>query len=183
MDQGLIPRRYAKALYMVAAENKTDSLMYSRLNTLAEAFAAEPQLGKTMANPFISAADKSALLFTAAHTSAVDAPELVRFFALLEENGRMAMVRDIALAYLGIYRREHRIFKVDVVSAAPMQPQTRERLESLIAAQIPDGTMEYSFSVDPGLLGGFTVSIDNQRLDASVKNELKQLRLKLLSNK
>ena len=56
MDQGLIPRRYAKALYMVAAENKTDSLMYSRLNTLAEAFAAEPQLGKTMANPFISAA-------------------------------------------------------------------------------------------------------------------------------
>ena len=183
MDQGLIPRRYAKALYMVAAENNTDSLMYSRLNTLAEAFAAEPQLDKTMANPFIPAADKIALLFTAAQTSAADAPELARFFALLEENGRMAMVRDIALAYLGIYRQEHRIFKVDVVSAAPMQPQTRERLESLIAAQIPDGSMEYSFSVDPGLLGGFTVSIDNQRLDASVKNELKQLRLKLLSNK
>lgn len=183
MDQGLIPRRYAKALYMVAAENHTDSLMYSRLNTLVDAFVAEPQLGKTMANPFIPAADKSALLFTAAQTSAADAPELARFFALLEENGRMPMVRDIVLAYLGIYRREHHIYKVDVVSAAEMPSPTRKRLESLIEGQIPDGSMEYSFSVDPDLLGGFTVSIDNQRLDASVKNELKQLRLKLLSNK
>ncbi len=40
--------------------------------------------------------------------------------------------------------------------------------------------MEYTFRVDPDLIGGFTVDIDNERLDASVKNELKQLRLRLL---
>ena len=40
--------------------------------------------------------------------------------------------------------------------------------------------MEYTYSTDPDLIGGFTVDIDNERLDASVKNELKQLRLKLL---
>ena len=43
--------------------------------------------------------------------------------------------------------------------------------------------MEYSFVTDPDLIGGFVVTIDNRQLDASVKNELKQLRLKLLSNK
>ena len=40
--------------------------------------------------------------------------------------------------------------------------------------------MEYVSRVDPDLIGGFTVSIDNERLDASVRNELKQLRLNLL---
>lgn len=42
--------------------------------------------------------------------------------------------------------------------------------------------MEYSERVDPELIGGFVVNIDNERLDASVSNEFKQLRLKLLSN-
>ncbi len=40
--------------------------------------------------------------------------------------------------------------------------------------------MEYDFKIDPELIGGFTVNIGSERLDASIKNELKQLRLKLL---
>lgn len=42
--------------------------------------------------------------------------------------------------------------------------------------------MEYHHRVDPSLIGGFTVTINNEKLDASVADELKQLRLKLLSN-
>ena len=42
--------------------------------------------------------------------------------------------------------------------------------------------MEYSQRVDPDLIGGFVINIDNEQLDASISNELKQLRLKLLSN-
>lgn len=41
--------------------------------------------------------------------------------------------------------------------------------------------MEYNLLIDPELIGGFTVDIDSERLDASVANELKQLRHKLLS--
>ncbi len=40
--------------------------------------------------------------------------------------------------------------------------------------------MEYSSRVNPDLIGGFTVTIDNRKLDASVSNELKQLRVSLL---
>lgn len=41
--------------------------------------------------------------------------------------------------------------------------------------------MEYMSVVNPDLLGGFTVNIGNEKLDASIANELKQLRLNLLS--
>ena len=40
--------------------------------------------------------------------------------------------------------------------------------------------MEYSSKVDPSLIGGFTVDIDNERLNASVAHELKQLKLSLI---
>ena len=41
-------------------------------------------------------------------------------------------------------------------------------------------TLEISQTIDPSLIGGFTVKIDDYLLDASVSNELKQLRLNLL---
>ncbi|MDE7143946.1 MAG: F0F1 ATP synthase subunit delta, partial [Muribaculaceae bacterium] len=53
----------------------------------------------------------------------------------------------------------------------------------MMEKHLPDGaTDEISLDVDSALIGGFTVAVDNERLDASVANELKQLRLKLLSN-
>ena len=57
-----------------------------------------------------------------------------------------------------------------------------DRLKALIERHLNGGTMEYHHRVDPDLIGGFTVTINNEKLDASVADELKQLRIKLLSN-
>ena len=51
MDKGLIPRRYAKALFGVAAERRDDAAVYSLMQSLAASFAAEPALATTVANP------------------------------------------------------------------------------------------------------------------------------------
>ena len=41
--------------------------------------------------------------------------------------------------------------------------------------------MEFATATDPSLIGGFTVNIDNERLDASVERQLKELRQSLLN--
>lgn len=180
MDQGLIPRRYAKALYRAAVEKGCQQELYASMQLLGAAFASEPKLGETMRNPFVAAADKAALVMAAA---GAQTPLLADFVKLLVQNGRIDMVRDIAAAYCLIYRQESNIYRVEVVSAAAMDPAQEERLKQLILSHLNGGSMEYSQRIDPSLIGGFVVNIDNERLDASVKNELKQLRLKLLSNK
>lgn len=182
MDQGLIPRRYAKALYLAAVDKGLAQEMYASMQLLGAAFAAEPKLGDTMRNPFVSDADKAKLIMAAAQADG-KATLLADFVKLLEQNGRIGMVRDIAAAYCLIYRKESNIYRVEVVSAAPMAPEQEQRLRQLILSHLGSGSMEYSSRIDPDLIGGFVVNIDNERLDASVKNELKQLRLKLLSNK
>lgn len=179
MDQGLIPKRYAKAIYEVALASGAQKELYGTMQRVSAAFAAEPKLNATLNNPFVGVADKIALIKAAAGATA-DEALLERITGLLKQNGRIGMMREIAAAYENIYRKENKIYRVVVTAAAPMPQPEEDRLKSLIEKHLDGGSMEYTFRVDPDLIGGFTVSIENERLDASVKNELKQLRLTLI---
>ena len=185
MNEGLIPKRYAKALYKFACEKGADLGLYRLMGNLGRSFADNPALDSTVANPFVGDDDKIALLKTAA-TGAADTTDkkagdvYADFLKLLRENKRLPMAGAISRAYCDIYRKENRIYRVAVVSAKPLDAPEQNRLLKLIEGHLDGGKMEHSFSTDPELIGGFTVDIDNERLDASVKNELKQLRLKLL---
>lgn len=182
MNNGLIPARYAKALYDFAAENGDDTRIFTLTRALLDSFKAEPELNKVMSNPFVPAADKTKLLDTAAGPEAGADSVWTRFLALLVANGRLDAIRDIALAYTRLYRRRHNIRLVTVTSAAPMEPAGEQRLKALIQKHLGDATMEYATAVDPDLIGGFTVTIDNEKLDASIANELRQMRQSLLDN-
>ncbi len=70
---------------------------------------------------------------------------------------------------------------VHVESAAPLAPDEEKRLRRLVERHIGDDAMEFTTGVDPSLIGGFTISVDNERLDASISNELRQLRQNLIS--
>ena len=180
MDKGLIPRRYAKALFEVAAERRDDAAVYSLMQSLAASFAAEPALATTVANPFVTV-DKIALLTQAAggKLGAADAT-YQDFLKLLGTNRRLDMAWDIARAYIDLYRSANNIYRVMVESAAPLSDKDRKRLEAIIAAHVGKGSMEYDYRINPALIGGFTVTVNSERLDASVANQLKQLRLQLI---
>lgn len=183
MDQGLIPRRYAKALLEVADERGVAPELYKQMAALHAAFEAEPELGKTVANPFVALDDKAKLLVTAAQIKPgdKDAAVFTDFVKLLVRNRRIDLMREMTAAYIDLYRRENNIIRVEVESAAPLSDDARKRLRAIIAKKMPaDGTIELFEKVDPALIGGFVININNERLDASLKNELEQLRLNLL---
>lgn len=188
MNEGLIPKRYAKALYKFACEKGADLGLYRLMGNLGRSFADNPALDSTVANPFVGDDEKIGLLKTAAAVSDASASSkdakvaevYADFLKLLRDNKRLPMAAAIARAYCDIYRKENRIYRVTVVSAKPLDAPEQKRLLKLIETHLDGGKMEYTFSTDSELIGGFTVDIDNERLDASVKNELKQLRLKLL---
>lgn len=182
MYEGLIPRRYAKALYKFALESSSTEKVYDFMKTLVLSFEKQPALQEVMDNPFIADADKTRLLNTAAGADPKKDTVLEDFFKLLAENRRFEMARAIALAYCLLYRQENNIYQVEVTSAAPLAPGEEKRLKDFILNHLHGGTMEYSSSVNPDLIGGFVIKIDNELLDASISNELNQLRLKLLSN-
>ncbi len=187
MNQGLIPQRYAKALYKVALERRCAEPIYALMKTLEVSFSSNVELGRVMENPFIDNNQKLSLLLAAVGVMVANNYDssvltFVDFIKLLEQNKRIEFVRGIALAYIALYRKECNIATVTVTSASKLNPEASNRLRELVNSNLDGATVEYNEMIDPELIGGFTVSIDNRRLDASIKNELKQLRLKLLSH-
>lgn len=180
MNEGLIPRRYAKALFKVAVERKVDDRVYSLMQTLVSSFDATPGLQTMVSNPFVALNEKDRIITIAAGATDADST-FADFLKLLAQNKRTDMLRAIAMAYIDIYRQEHNIRKVEVVSAAPLDPAVLKRIRSLVESHLHGAIMEFSTTVDPSLIGGFVINVDNERLDASISHQLKELRQSLLN--
>lgn len=179
MNEGLIPRRYARALYEVAEQRSRAERMYTLMRTLAAEAQREPQLARTLANPYIADDDKRRLLETAAGATADDFT-FADWLRVLARNRRCGMAPDIARAYVDYYRDRRSIYPVAVTSASPLTPDESKRMQALVQRHIgPDASMEYTEKVDPALIGGFAIDIANERLDASALNRLEQMRLNL----
>ncbi len=175
MNEGLIPRRYAKALYDVASARGEAVRLYDLMRAVLAAADSQPALARTLANPYVGDADKRRLLDTAAGATADD-KTFADWLRVLAQNHRTGMAADIARAYVDCYRKERRIYPVTVTSAAPLAAAESKRLQS----HIGDASMEYAERVEPALIGGFAIDIASERLDASVRNSLEQMRLNLL---
>lgn len=179
MNEGLIPRRYAKALFKVALDRKCDQRVYSLMLTLAHSFDTTPELHTLVANPFVDQTKKDEIIATAAGATDGDTT-FADFLKLLARNKRIDLVNAIANAYVDVYRHAHNIRRVEVVSAQQLDPASVGRIKALVEHQLNGATMEFSSSTNPDLIGGFIVNIDNERLDASLSHKLEEMRRQLL---
>lgn len=178
MDNGLIPHRYAKALYKFALEKGDAERFYDLAKRVIEAFKANPDLQKTMGNPFIKDDDKEHLLMAAAGK---DADENFRkFVKLIIGQKRVEYAYAMMLAYRDIYRKENKISQVRITTASPLHAHQMKKLRDLVENSFKGSTLEFSEEINPEIIGGFVIDVDSVRLDASLSNELEQLRQTLL---
>lgn len=181
MNEGLIPNRYAKALFKYAIDEGVAERVYGEMRQLSMSFASEEALAATIDNPFLAIADREKLLLTA--SGAKQGGCFDKFILLVIKHNRENFMREIALAYEKIYREANKIALVDIITASKLSDEQVSKIIEVVEKQLKDKKLETNVSVDPDLLGGFIVKVDSMVLDTSIKNELKKLRLKLLSNK
>lgn len=180
MDNGLIPHRYAKALYKFALEHGNSKQVYEEMKTVIASFVSNPGLQKVLANPFVSRDDKAALLKSAAGEQVEN--DYLGFVKLILDMHREEFAWRMALAYRDIYRHANNISQVKITTAVKFEKPEMDKLYDLVKRSFPKATLEISDDVDPDIIGGFIIDVDDSRMDASISNEIEQLRLKLLSN-
>lgn len=179
MISGLIPHRYAKALYKYSLETGDATDVYNEMKNVLAAYAADPNLQKTMANPFVKPEDKHRVLQSLAGSKPDD--RYSRFVQLVLDHKREEFFRLMALAYRDIYRKENNISQVRIVTAVKYADAEMKRLHQVVEKSFPESRFEYEHAVDPELIGGFVIDVDSTRLDASIFGELQQLRQNLLT--
>ncbi|MDE7413448.1 MAG: F0F1 ATP synthase subunit delta [Muribaculaceae bacterium] len=178
MISGLIPHRYAKALYKFALETRSADRVYDEMKAVIASFQKNPELSKVLSNPFVEAADKEKLLIAAAGNNPGD--DYKRFVRLILDHKREEFAYLMAYAYRDIYRKENNISQVRIVTAVKLGEAEMKKLRDIVEKSFRNTTFEYSESVDPDLIGGFIIDVDSVRMDASLSNELEQLRQTLI---
>lgn len=178
MNDGLIPRRYALALYKYAKEKNCTEAVYDEMKAVIESFRKYPDLGKVMSNPFVGREDKKKLLISAAGDKIENA--YTRFVQLILNANREEYALQMALAYRDIYRKENHIAQVEITSAVALSDDQKEEICNIVRTAYSGMTLEFTYHTDPEIIGGFIVKVDSMRLDASVSNELQQIRKQLL---
>lgn len=173
MNIGIIPMRYAKALFAFSQDKSAEKTVYEEMSLLAKSFAEHSSLRTVIDNPVMNVGDKKKLICTAAGTQVSDV--FVRFIELVLHHKREEHLQSIALMYLDIYRKAKNIFIGTLVTATQLSTETKERFRTILMKDTK-GTLDFNTSVNPEIIGGFVYCIDTYRLDASVATQLKRVK-------
>jgi len=167
--------RYAKALLELAIENNKVDAILGDMNYLLSANAETKDFQQLLKSPIIKA-DKKIAIFAVIF----DQFEAVTksFIELITNNGREAMLTDIAESFNTQVKQYKGIVPVTIVSATPLTAETKKMILAKVQANV-QGTLEVTESIDASLIGGFVVKMEDKRIDASVASQLNNLKQRL----
>ena len=176
MNEGLISKRYAKALYDHACDMGEETLLYHRMQILEAIWRRMPELKNNLKSPMVAVETKVNLLKNATGKNAEQS--WLDFIDLVVANHRTESIFMIALSYQMIYRKKKRISVVHLVSAKKMSYQALERMRHFTERKT-HGKVEFSNRIDATLVDGFIYQLNDLRIDASVKGQLDRISRKL----
>ncbi len=177
MNLGTISLRYAKALFEYAKELGAETAIYNNMLQLRIALRELKELSVQLKNPKLTMSERSAIICKTVDSS----PLFERFANLVVKAGREDMLLYIAYAYIAIYREKMKVLSLKVTTAVPMADDLQKKIENIIEEQ-NDVTIEMRNIVDDDIIGGFVCEVNSTRLDASVRNQLSEIRKQLIKN-
>ena len=177
MDNGRISVRYARALFQTAQEQGCENAVYDGLTRFAHNYLlAIAQFNEVLADPIVAQEEKVKLLEMAVGDPLHDT--LKQFITFVAEQKREDKMFLIAMKYMEMYREKHNILSTQVTTATELTEESYEKIKAFIK-QTFDADAEMEVHIDPSLIGGFILDIENTRMDASVAGQLNALKNKL----
>ena len=172
MNSSKIAVRYAKALFDLALERGVIDTVYNDMKTVGQLCAME-EVKAVINNPVISQQKRRDIILA---LTGADADRLtVSFIGLIFSHGRGEYLAAAARNFIDLTRRHRGIRQVTLTTAVPVNGRLKEEMASLISGKEKE-TIEFMEQVDPSVIGGFILRVDDAYIDASVRNRLNRYR-------
>ena len=165
--------RYAKALLNLAKESKVESKVNADMQLIASTITNNNDLMILLNSPVIKASDKLKVLKNLFSTK-IETVSL-GLFDLLQENKRMNMLLSIAKQYSIIYDFLKRVQVAKVTTAVPLTKELETKVMDKIV-ELTGNKANLENIVNPSILGGFILRVGDVQYDASISNQLNELR-------
>lgn len=166
---------YGKALFQLAHENGTDTLVLRQTEAVRVLLKDNPAYITLLDTPSVPTPQKLALLREA--FGMFDAM-LVNTLSLLCEKRVVYLFPACASAYNSSYDETHHIVRAIALTAAAMQPKQCAALQDKLE-HMTGKTVDLTNQVEPALLGGIILRYSGVQLDDSVRGKLDRFRRSL----
>jgi len=176
MNESQISVRYAKALFQSASEQKILDQVYKDMEVLTSTCKLD-EFQYLLVVPTLQPSQKIKLLGSIfeKHVSKIT----LSMIDLVVKNKRDIYLPGIARYFRDIYRREKGVRSATLVTAQPVDESAMNGIRALIKKAY-NSDVELSSSVDENVIGGFVLTIEDMRYDASVASNLRKLKKQLL---
>ncbi len=170
-------RRYAEAAFQLATRDKALDAWAEGL-ALAARFAADEGVLHVLDNPSIPHAERQATVNQLLEGRVPGG--VLNLARLLTQRGRFGALPVVATEFTRLLNRRNGVVEAVVTSAAPLTATETDAVGERVRA-MTGSKVSLRAEVDPELIGGLTVRIGDQLLDASVRGRLERLRDQLVA--
>lgn len=180
MPNPRLASRYAKSLIDLAVEQNSLEDTLADIKYLDTLCRQSKDFSNMLRSPIIKA-DKKLDIINAVVGSNMK-PLSAAFIKLLVNKGREENMPEIAAAFIQQYREMKNVKAVKLVTAAPVSDSLRSAIQNKINAAMPGSTVEMKEEVNPDILGGFVLQMDDKLFDASIRRDLNDIKAQFTKN-
>lgn len=180
IDTRVAPR-YAKSLLDLGIEQNNLESLFEDMKTLRSALDNR-DLYLLTKSPIIMP-DKKISIFQSIFGEQFNKVSMA-FIRIITKKGREKLLLDIAETFINQYKSYNKITPVKLTTASQINDEALQSIkDALKSSVVTDEKVELETSVDPELIGGFVIEIEDKLYDASVAHKLEEIRKKFLDSK
>lgn len=177
MDQSAINVRYAKAFFSTAKEKKLLDTLKADIHSVLEICHSVPDFVLLLESPVVKTSKKAALI-KQIFEGKVN-PLTLNFLLLIVENKREVFIPGICRNFLDLSKKDQNIRSAVLTTASEVNAATLQKIQELLEKEL-NATIELSTQVNPEILGGLVLRLDDKQYDASVASQLRKIKQNLL---
>ncbi|HKQ99884.1 MAG TPA: ATP synthase F1 subunit delta [Pyrinomonadaceae bacterium] len=177
----MVARRYATALADVVTARGEAQEVLDELRGWERMMQSNGQLLEVFRNPTIPYEQKRKVLSTLIARSRVR-QTTANFLQVLLQNQRLAELSEVNKRFAQVLDERSGVVSAEVTTARPVPQSSQETLRAKLA-EMTGKSVRLSFTTDEDLIGGIVTRIGSTIYDGSVRNQLQQVKERMISNK
>ena len=181
MSNQRVAYAYAKSLMELAIERGELEAVYQDFLYLAEMARSNRDLELVMKNPIVSSEKKLAIL-KALYAKRGATEATLSFFEIICRKGREKVLADIAREFQTLYQIHNSIQTAEVTTTFPLDETLRAEFSKLVREISGMKDVKLTEKVNPELIVGFVLRVNDRQLDESLSSKLKELRVQFSQN-
>jgi F-type H+-transporting ATPase subunit delta len=176
MSVGIVAARYAKSLIELAKEKNVVEAVYEDMKLFKDTADNNRGLMLALKSPVVRHEKKLGIL-KALFEARVN-PVSFSIFKIITKKNRESILDAIADEFITAYNEYQGIQKATVITSTPLTEELRKQFNNIVATATGK-TVELTEKVDPSLIGGYLLRVNDRQIDASLRNRLNELKLQL----